>query len=234
MFYRLIIITMPNYKHIEKGTRFWKLVTLWEREKRKSWIYEKCLCDCWTVKWITRNHLRRWASKSCWCWLIENSRKSMIKMNTKHWMFWTRIYEIYLWICGRCYNKNYTNFFRYWGRGIKCEWDKFEDFYKDMWESYEAHVKEYWEKETTIDRIDSNWNYCKDNCRRATHKEQANNTRRTRIIAYKWDVLPLTAMCEKYNVKYDVVRNRLSKWWSVEDAIEKPKNTKLCHLEKTE
>lgn len=44
-----------------------------------------------------------------------------------------------------------------------------------MWESYEAHVKEYWEKDTTIDRIDVNWDYCKDNCRWATYKEQFEN-----------------------------------------------------------
>lgn len=218
---------MVNAKPIEKGTRFWKLVTLWEVWHIWTYVAEKCLCDCWTVKWITRNHLRRWATKSCWCLLAERARESMAKMNTKHWMFWTRIYDIYLWVRGRCYNKNYPGFFRYWGRGIKCEWNNFEDFYKDMWESYDAHVKEYWEKETTIDRIDSNWNYCKDNCRRATHKEQANNMRTTRFITYKWDTLPLTAMCEKYNVKYDVVRNRLTKWWDVIRAIEEPINIKF-------
>ena len=214
---------MVNVKPIEKGTRFWKLVTLWEVWHIWRYVAEKCLCDCWTVKWITRNHLRRWASKSCWCWMIESSRRTMIKMCTKHWMFWTRIYDIYRSIYGRCYNKNCPNFFRYWGRGIKCEWESFEDFYRDMWESYEAHVKEYWEMQTSIDRINNDGNYSKENCRRATKIEQWNNRRTNRLIEYEWKTYTITNLARKFNLPWWILNTRLRRWWDLEKALMTPK-----------
>lgn len=69
---------------------------------------------------------------------------------------------------------------RYGGRGITLckEWMEFENFYADMGESYEAHVKEFGENNTSIDRIDNNKGYYKENCRWATRSEQRLNQKR--------------------------------------------------------
>lgn len=211
---------MVNIKPMQKWERFWKLTILWESEKRDSWIFEKCKCDCWKEKRISRNHLRRWATKSCWCEVIRWARDRLIKMNTKHWMFWTRIYSIFRWASTRCNNPKAPNYDKYWWRWIKMLRNSFEDFYRDMWESYKEHIKEYWELNTTIDRIDVNWNYCKENCRWATCREQANNRTNNVIVEYGWEILSMPELCRKYNANYDIVRSRYYSWWSIVDALE--------------
>ena len=78
----------------------------------------------------------------------------------------------------RCGNKNDARYKWYGARGIKVEWNTFLDFYNDMNESYENHKKIYGQKNTTLDRINFDGNYSKNNCRWATWKEQGNNKRK--------------------------------------------------------
>ena len=51
-----------------------------------------------------------------------------------------------------------------------------------MYESYLKHCAEYWEYNTSIDRIDNDKDYCKENCRRATAELQTLNRSKTRTI----------------------------------------------------
>lgn len=70
----------------------------------------------------------------------------------------------------RCSNPNYNRYNDYGGRGITFEpdWCEFETFLADMGERPEG---------TSLDRIDNNGNYTKDNCRWATPKQQVRNRR---------------------------------------------------------
>ena len=92
-----------------------------------------------------------------------------------------RLKSIFKSMNDRCYNSNKENYSRYGGRGITvCDrWrTSFENFYEDMGKSYEEHVDEYGEKDTSIDRINVDENYCKENCHWSTRSEQQLNKSR--------------------------------------------------------
>ena len=150
----------------------------------------------------------------------------------KHWDSYTRFYEIYRWMLKRCNNKNHMHYKSYWWRGIKCLWSKYEDFKKDMYESYLEHCKEYWEKNTTIDRINVDGNYCKENCRWATYSEQWYNKRFTEeekkhihYVTVNWKEIPLPQYCRENNLNYTTLKRRIDSWWDMKEVINKDVST---------
>ena len=70
-----------------------------------------------------------------------------------------------------------------------------------MYESYQKHFEEH-RGDTSIDRIDNNGNYCKENCRWLTNKEQQANKECTSYIEEDGEVFSLKAYCDKYNLPY--------------------------------
>ena len=75
----------------------------------------------------------------------------------------------------RCNDKNNPKYKHYGARGISvCEhWDYFIDFLNDMGKKPDN---------LSIDRINNNKGYSKQNCRWATAKQQANNKRNSRQL----------------------------------------------------
>jgi len=202
---------MKDIKIWSKYNRFTVLEDLWIINKRRRLL---CQCDCWNIKNILSYNVIKWVSKSCWCYLLEVQKKRL----TTHWMSRTKIYKVFKSVETRCNKKNDNAYKYYWWRWIKCLWNSFEEFYKDMWNTY----KEWLE----IERINNNWNYCKENCKWATRKEQLRNTRRTKI--YKWKCL--TEWCEELWLNFSTINNRIWSWWDIEKALFTPIKKKYSNI----
>lgn len=114
------------------------------------------------------------ATKSCGC---EHKKSGKDCKFFKHGLSNTAFFKKYSKINERCKDKNCKDYKNYGGRGIKNEWPTFNVFMDDMYESYKKNVAVHGEKKTTIDRIDVNGNYNKDNCRWETIEKQQRNRR---------------------------------------------------------
>lgn len=130
-----------------------------------------------------------------------------------------RIRRIYSNMKTRCYNPISNRYNRYGGRGISVckEWlDSFGVFQKWALENGYAD-------DLTLDRIDNNGNYCPENCRWATYKEQRRNSTGTRTITINGKTKIISEWCEQFCIPYYVVNNRLNKYgWSIEKSLQTP------------
>lgn len=152
------------------GQRFGRLVAI-EVAGRGKYRLWKCRCDCGKSTVVDGASLRTGNTRSCGC--------LMLSVNTQHGHAgngrMSSTYKTWVSIRERCRNTRSKHYQKYGGRGIKvCDrWQTFDNFLADMGERPSD--------KSSIDRINNNGNYEPGNCRWATPKEQARNTRATKL-----------------------------------------------------
>lgn len=146
-----------------------------------------------------------------------------------HKMKGTRFYRIWVGMKTRCTNKNHTWFKHYGGRGISYDqrWESFINFRDDMYKAYLKHAQEHGETDTTLERIDSNGGYSRENCRWATRLEQSRNARNNRFVTFKGVRMSLQEWSKKTGIAYATLHARLYKYkLPLADAFTKERDYK--------
>ena len=175
------------------------------KHKRYQWLFE---CDCGNRKIIDKANVLNGNTKCCGCYKSNSSKYYLTHKKFNH------VFDL---IKQRTNNPNNLNFKNYGGRGIKCLWNGFEDFKNDMYESYLEHKKSNFY--TSIERINNNGNYCKENCKWATHNEQANNRRCQVNLTYNGKTQCLMDWSKELGIKYITLYKRYYKNKSVYDIL---------------
>lgn len=182
-----------------------------------------CTCSCGNEKVARLSHLRSGSVKSCGC-LLKTVPK---KVHGKHLLSTTKECKIWSDMVHRCTNKSSRVFSLYGGRGITvCEsWlgdDGFLNFLSDMGSKPDG---------MTLDRIDNNLGYSKENCRWATMKTQSNNRRSNVFLTANGKTMTIAEWSKELGFSKSTIRERLKLGWSVEQCINTPKRYLQPHTQ---
>ena len=170
----------------------------------------KCLCVCGGVAVAMVSNLYNGSTKSCGCYKLEKARRGT------HHMSRTVPYHRWNQMIMRCENRNTASYKHYGGRGITVckKWKKFEGFWEDM--------KDGFSTELTIDRIDTNKGYSRENCRWATMRTQQNNRTNNRLLTLDGRVMTLMQWARELGVNRQTIDSRLRRGWTTVEALTTP------------
>jgi hypothetical protein len=136
--------------------------------------------------------------------------------NKKHGMWQTPTYNSWGCMIQRCYNVKYTDYHNYGGRGITvCDsWkESFLNFFNDMGERPIG---------TSLDRIDNNKGYSKDNCKWASRKEQARNMRKNNKLQTPWGFITMAEITEITGIRANTIKKRIKNNWDYDKLFNQP------------
>lgn len=172
----------------------------------------RCICICGVAVVAKASPLQQGFTKSCGCLGKEAGEAMRVKVEDLSKSCYGKTYRSWGMMMQRCYNPNATGYEYYGARGIGVspEWRVFSKFLADIGERPEG---------TSLDRLDTNGGYSRDNCKWSTRAEQARNKRSNVKIACRGLTVCLKDAAKLAGVPYHTAKARLYNGHSVEDAL---------------
>ena len=189
------------------GTRIGKLLILSTQYVVKP-TYKKlfalCLCDCGTEALLQVNSLGG-NTESCGC--------GQASFHVTHGMTGKPVHKAWIAMKSRCTTESITIKPHYKDRGITvCDrWQSFENFYEDMGDKPAG---------MTLERIDNDKGYFKENCKWATKAEQERNkTTSVFVIHSGLGKMVFTDACALEGIHVQCATSRLRSGKSLQEAL---------------
>lgn len=126
---------------------------------------------------------------------------------------WTRTYSTWVNMKQRCNNKKSISYKWYGAKGISYDnrWEIFSNFLEDMGDKPDG---------MTLERIDNNKGYSKENCKWSTRLEQSLNKSWTIYLTYKGKKMTLHEWAKYRNIEYMTLYTRIRVYrWDTERAL---------------
>lgn len=196
-------LTVLSLEKVENGNSFWK-----------------CSCICGNFTTVRARSLPKTISCGCAVKLLTSED------TTTHGLSGTREYTIWSGMKDRASNPRNSRHADYTSRGITIEddrWLQFENFILDMGKApSELH---------SLDRIDNNKGYCKENCRWVTASVQMSNRRVSSNTSGRIGV----SFCKqtskwKARFRYNKVEIWIGRFSTYEEACEAVEEAELTYL----
>lgn len=192
------------------GERYGFLTCTDKWEKRNSYIYWLCKCDCGNETWVRGINLSSGQVKSCGCKKFESH-------NVIHGMSHTKIHDIWSRMIDRCHNPNAYQYKWYGGEGktVCDEWHGTDGFIR----FYEWAVANGYTDGLSIERKDINKGYSPENCCWIPLSQQTWNTRISTRITLNGKEYTAPQLANKFNVPLHSIHYRLKAGWKPEQIV---------------
>lgn len=181
------------------------------RPSTQQWWLCRCACGTESVRkgGQLRYAERKGIFQSC------NACAATISQTT-HGLSKTPEYKVWHGMLKRCNDPSHYAYKDYGGRGITvCErWERFENFYEDMC------PRPY--PKATLDRIDNNKGYSKENCRWADFSTQNCNTRAQNLLTIDGVTKNVNTWAKENGISFTLIKARLGKGLTGKDLIAPP------------